>query len=49
MEHRIVNYAVLQHAETPGLGSKMTEWFRDATKPDSQSSAGISHREFSSN
>jgi electron transport complex protein RnfG len=33
MEHRIVNYAVLQHAETPGLGSKMTEWFRDATKP----------------
>ncbi|MDD2327955.1 MAG: RnfABCDGE type electron transport complex subunit G [bacterium] len=33
MKHRIVNYAVLQHAETPGLGSKMTEWFRDATKP----------------
>jgi len=33
MEHHIVNYAVLQHAETPGLGSKMTEWFRDATKP----------------
>ncbi len=33
MEHRIINYAVLQHAETPGLGSKMTEWFRDATKP----------------
>ena len=25
MEHRIVNYAVLQHAETPGLGSKMGE------------------------
>ena len=33
MEHKIVNYAVLQHAETPGLGSKMTEWFRDNTKP----------------
>jgi electron transport complex protein RnfG len=33
MEHRIINYAVLQHAETPGLGSRMTEWFRDATKP----------------
>lgn len=29
MEHRIVNYSVLQHAETPGLGSKMSEWFRD--------------------
>lgn len=27
-EGKIVNYAVLQHAETPGLGSKMQEWFR---------------------
>jgi len=34
MEHKIVNYAVLQHAETPGLGSKMTEWFRDSSKPE---------------
>ena len=34
MEHRIVNYSVLQHAETPGLGSKMTEWFRNLTKPE---------------
>jgi len=33
MEHKIVNYAVLEHAETPGLGSKMTEWFRDSSKP----------------
>lgn len=33
MEHKIVNYAVLQHAETPGLGSKMIEWFKDSTKP----------------
>ncbi|MDL2255170.1 RnfABCDGE type electron transport complex subunit G [Parabacteroides sp. OttesenSCG-928-G06] len=24
----ILNYSVLQHAETPGLGSKMQEWFR---------------------
>lgn len=39
MEHHIVNYAVLQHGETPGLGSKMTEWFRDATRP-SQSVIG---------
>ncbi|MBK5195977.1 MAG: RnfABCDGE type electron transport complex subunit G [Proteiniphilum sp.] len=34
MEHKIVNYAVLQHAETPGLGSKMTEWFRESSKPE---------------
>ncbi len=39
MEHKIVNYSVLQHAETPGLGSKMSEWFRDAAKP-SQSIIG---------
>ncbi len=24
----IINYAVLEHKETPGLGSKMGEWFR---------------------
>jgi electron transport complex protein RnfG len=24
----IINYAVLEHKETPGLGSKMQEWFR---------------------
>lgn len=29
----IVNYAVLSHAETPGLGSKMDLWFKDASKP----------------
>lgn len=27
-EGKIFNYSVLQHAETPGLGSKMQEWFR---------------------
>lgn len=27
-EGKIINYSVLQHAETPGLGSKMQEWFR---------------------
>ena len=35
MEHHIVNYAVLQHGENPGL-VKMTEWFRDATVPPSR-------------
>jgi len=33
MEHKIVNYAVLQHAETPGLGAKMTDWFKESSKP----------------
>jgi electron transport complex protein RnfG len=28
MEGTLVNYSVLQHSETPGLGSKMQEWFR---------------------
>jgi electron transport complex protein RnfG len=27
-EGTLVNYSVLQHAETPGLGSKMEAWFR---------------------
>ena len=27
-EGKITNYSVLQHSETPGLGSKMQEWFR---------------------
>ena len=30
---KVVNYAILQHAETPGLGSKMDVWFKDTTKP----------------
>lgn len=33
-QNKIVNYAVLSHAETPGLGSKMNEWFRDTAKPN---------------
>lgn len=28
MESNVVNYAVLSHAETPGLGSQMTDWFK---------------------
>lgn len=39
MESRIVNYSVLQHAETPGLGSKMVNWFKNTEKP-SQSIVG---------
>ncbi len=26
-------YEVLEHAETPGLGSKMTDWFKNSEKP----------------
>ena len=28
MKGTILNYSVLEHAETPGLGAKMHEWFR---------------------
>ena len=27
-ENNVVNYAVLSHAETPGLGSQMVDWFK---------------------
>lgn len=39
-EGKIVNYSVLQHAETPGLGSKMQDWFR--TDKNNQSVIGRS-------
>ena len=39
-EGTLVNYSVLQHAETPGLGSKMEEWFR--TDKNNQSVIGRS-------
>ncbi|MDR2840529.1 MAG: RnfABCDGE type electron transport complex subunit G [Paludibacter sp.] len=29
-EGKIVNYSVLEQSETPGLGTKMTEWFKTA-------------------
>jgi Na+-translocating ferredoxin:NAD+ oxidoreductase subunit G len=35
----IFNYSVLKHAETPGLGSKMNEWFR--TDKNKQSVLGL--------
>ena len=31
-EGNITGYEVLDHKETPGLGSKMNQWFRDETK-----------------
>lgn len=40
MEGKLVDYSVLQHAETPGLGSKMQEWFR--TEKNNQNVIGKS-------
>ncbi|MDR1356205.1 MAG: RnfABCDGE type electron transport complex subunit G [Tannerellaceae bacterium] len=37
-EGTLINYSVLQHSETPGLGSKMEEWFR--TEKNNQSVIG---------
>jgi len=34
-ENRIINYSVLEHQETPGLGDKMGKWFNDSTKAKS--------------
>jgi electron transport complex protein RnfG len=30
----IIDYSVLSHSETPGLGSKSTEWFKKGAKGD---------------
>jgi electron transport complex protein RnfG len=40
MDGKLVNYSVLQHTETPGLGSKMQDWFR--TEKNHQSVIGKS-------
>jgi Na+-translocating ferredoxin:NAD+ oxidoreductase subunit G len=32
-EGNFSGYEVLEHSETPGLGSKMNEWFRDTENP----------------
>ena len=39
MDDKVVSYEILQHAETPGLGSKMDEWFKDM-ESDSKSIIG---------
>ena len=33
-EGKIIDYSVLAHAETPGLGSKAAEWFKKGAKGD---------------
>ena len=32
-DNHIVNYAVLEQAETPGLGTHIVEWFKNEAKP----------------
>ena len=32
-DNHIVDYAILEHAETPGLGSHIVHWFKNADKP----------------
>ena len=32
-DNRIVDYAVLEQQETPGLGTHIVEWFKDGSKP----------------
>jgi Na+-translocating ferredoxin:NAD+ oxidoreductase subunit G len=34
LDGTVINYSVLKHAETPGLGTKMVDWFNDKTKPN---------------
>ncbi len=34
-EGNVVNYSVLEHQETPGLGDKMTKWFKTDKKQQS--------------
>ncbi len=31
-EGKIYNYSLLSHAETPGLGSKAADWFKEGNK-----------------
>ncbi len=42
-EGKIVNYSVLEQAETPGLGTKMVDWFK--TKKNKQDIRGINPSE----
>ena len=34
-DNNIINYSVLEHQETPGLGDKMGKWFSNESKPKS--------------
>ncbi|MDR2683111.1 MAG: RnfABCDGE type electron transport complex subunit G [Dysgonamonadaceae bacterium] len=40
---KLINYKVLEHAETPGLGSKMDEWFRTDKNRQSVLGKDLSH------
>ena len=32
-DEKIINYEILEHQETPGLGDHIVEWFKNADKP----------------
>jgi len=32
-EGKVINYEILEHQETPGLGDHIVEWFKNADKP----------------
>ena len=41
-EGNILGYEVLKHAETPGLGARMGEWFRTATSGETKEVSAVS-------
>lgn len=41
-EGKILGYEVLKHAETPGLGARMGEWFRTATTDETKEVGALS-------
>ncbi|HBJ76838.1 MAG TPA: hypothetical protein DDY68_03190 [Porphyromonadaceae bacterium] len=46
LEGNVVDYTILQHGETPGLGSKMKDWFRTEKKNQSILHSNPSKRRF---
>jgi electron transport complex protein RnfG len=40
---KLLNYKVLEHSETPGLGAKMDEWFRTGKNRQSVIGSDLSH------
>lgn len=43
-EGKIINYEILYHGETPGLGDKMDPWFKTAKNNQSILGENLSHR-----
>lgn len=43
-EGKIYNYSLLSHAETPGLGSKAADWFKEGNKGSIKGMNRVSNR-----